>query len=190
VNPSEENIRLPGICFLRGNGVSILVALFCNEDDEENNTTGTSSKIGNSVTNQYCILVEQPRVPIGLSSIYEIPAGMLDDENESVVGIAVKEMEEECGLQIHPYDLIDLTELALEETVHRGYLPIPAIAPSPGGCDEFIRYMYLEKNVTKKELHEMKGRLTGLRDHGEYITLHVVPMNDVWKISGDAKAMM
>lgn len=35
---------LPGICFLRGNGVSILVALCCEEDDST-----------------YSLLVEQPR---------------------------------------------------------------------------------------------------------------------------------
>ena len=38
--------RLPGICFLRGNAVTIFVALFCNDE-------------------QYTLLVEQPRVPIG-----------------------------------------------------------------------------------------------------------------------------
>jgi ADP-sugar diphosphatase len=48
----------------------------------------------------------------------------------------------------------------------------------------------LEKKVTQAELVEMKGRLLGLREHGEFITLTVVPVEDVWKISGDSKAMM
>lgn len=182
-NNNQESKQLPGICFLRGNAVSILVALFCDEEVSKDGITSIQQK-------QYGILVEQPRIPIGVSSIYEIPAGMIDDEHETVAGIAVKEMEEECGIKISPHDLIDLTELALEETVRNGHIPIAAIAPSAGGCDEFLRYMYLEKNVTLEELTEMKGRLTGLRDHGEYITLHVVPMSDLWKVSGDAKAMM
>jgi ADP-sugar diphosphatase len=50
--------------------------------------------------------------------------------------------------------------------------------------------MYLEKNVTVSELEEMQGRLSGLREHGEYITLTVVPMDTVWKVSADAKAIM
>jgi ADP-sugar diphosphatase len=155
--------------------------LFCDESSGDGSTT---------ITNEYSILVEQPRVPIGVASIFELPAGMIDDENESVAGIAVKEMQEECGINIIPSDLIDLTELALEDVVQNGRLPIAALPPSGGGCDEFVRYMYLEKKVTTAQLDAMKGRLSGLHDHGEYITLSVVPMQDVWKVSGDSKAMM
>jgi diketogulonate reductase-like aldo/keto reductase len=35
----------------------------------------------------------------------------------------------------------------------------------------------------------MKGRLSGLRGHGEIITLQVVPFDDVWKVSADVQAM-
>jgi diketogulonate reductase-like aldo/keto reductase/8-oxo-dGTP pyrophosphatase MutT (NUDIX family) len=165
--------NLPGICFLRGNAVSIFVALHCIE-------TGSV----------YSLLVDQPRIPIGQVSCLEVPAGMMDDEKESVAGIAVKEMEEECGIVVRPSDLTDLTELACQEALQSGSIPMAAIPPSPGGCDEFVRFMYLEKKVTVAELEEMRGRLQGLREHGEYITLKVVPMEDVWKISGDAKAMI
>lgn len=165
--------RIPGICFLRGDGVSILVALYCSEDDSV-----------------HSLLVDQPRVPIGMISTLEIPAGMIDGQSESVAGIAMQEMREECGIHIHASDLIDLSALACEHAVASGSLPVPSIAPSPGGCDEFIRYMYLEISVTKAELEQMRGRLTGLREHGEFISLRVVPMDQLWQISGDAKAMM
>jgi hypothetical protein len=49
--------------------------------------------------------------------------------------------------------------------------------------------LYVERKVDSKELEKMRGRMTGLRDHGEYITLRIVPMEDVWKISGDNKAI-
>jgi ADP-sugar diphosphatase len=176
----HQERQLPGICFLRGNAVSIFVALLCDELADDSTV----------ITKQYSLLVEQPRVPIGSVATLELPAGMIDDENESVAGIAVKEMEEECGIIVRPSDLIDLTELALEQAVHDGNLPIAALAPSGGGCDEFVRYMYLEKKVTVEELNEMKGKLSGLRDHGEFITLSVVPMEDVWRVSGDSKAIM
>jgi len=137
----------------------------------------------------YSLLVDQPRIPIGQASCLEIPAGMVDDENESVAGIAVQEMREECSIHIEKTsELVDLTELALKG--HATKLPSVAIPPSPGGCDEVLKCFYLEKKVTEDELSAMKGRLQGLRDHGEYITLRVVPFDQVWKVSGDAKAMV
>jgi hypothetical protein len=162
--------ELPGICFLRGNSVSILVALCCDD--------GTT----------HSLLVEQPRVPIGQASALELPAGMLDGEDK-VAGVACQEMEEECGITIHPRELIDLTHLACQEAVDRGHIPFAGVCPSPGGCDEFIRFMYLEKQVSRTQLEEMKGRLSGLRGHGEIITLKVVPFHDVWKVSADAQAI-
>lgn len=170
IKEEKHDKPLPGICFLRGSAVSILVALFC----------------GDKV---YSLLVDQPRVPIGQASCLEIPAGMVDDETQSVAGIAVQEMREECSIHIKSAsELVDLTELALSGHVDK--LPCIAIPPSPGGCDEFLRCFYLEKKVTESELNFMKDRLQGLRDHGEYITLRVVPFEDVWKVSGDAKAMV
>lgn len=114
---------------------------------------------------------------------------MVEEGQDSIAGTAAMEMEEECGLKIKPSEMIDLTVLACEEAVDAGNLPFPGLAPSPGGCDEFLRILYLEKNVTERELGRMKGRLAGLRDHGEYITLHVVRLKDVWRVSGDANAM-
>lgn len=165
--------HLPGICFLRGDGVSILIALHCPEEDTV-----------------YSLLVDQPRVPIGQVSTLELPAGMIDNHSETVAGIAVQEIREECGIDIHASDLVDLTALAFEDATKSGSLSVASIPPSPGGCDEYIRYMYLEILVTKAELDDMRDRLTGLREHGEFISLRVVPMDQLWQVSGDAKAMM
>jgi ADP-sugar diphosphatase len=161
--------RLPGICFLRGNAVSVLVALFCEDSC-------------------YSLLVEQPRIPLGHASCWELPAGMM--EGDSIVGTAVMELEEECGIHIDPHELVDLTALSCQLAVDQGHLPEAGIATSPGGCDEMVRFLYLERLVTREELEAMKDRLTGLREQGEVITLRVVPMEDVWKVSGDAKAML
>ena len=175
-------MRLPGICFLRGNAVTILVTLFCRSDDQDNVST---------TEQQYALLVEQPRVPIGQVSCLELPAGMMDDESQSVTGIAVQEIREECGIDLDATALVDLTDLALQKTaVQQGHLPLAAIPHSPGGCDEFCRYFYVEKRVTAEELNAMQGRLQGLRNHGEHIVLRVVPLEQVWSISGDAKAIM
>jgi ADP-sugar diphosphatase len=156
---------LPGICFLRGHAVTILVALIC----AETNTT-------------YSLLVDQPRVPIGQASVLELPAGMLDDDTQTIHGTAVKELQEECGISIQPKDLVNLTQLI--------HAPQHGLALSAGGCDEQCQFLYLEKMVTQKQLEAMKGRLTGLREHGEVITLRVVPIEDVWRVSMDVKAMV
>ena len=114
---------------------------------------------------------------------------MIDSVNDGIAGTAAKEMEEECGIRLRASELTDLTQLAMAEVVEAGHLPTPAVAPSPGGCDEFLRYMYAERIVTKSDLETMKEHLGGLREHGECITLRVVPMEDLWKVSGDNKAI-
>jgi len=81
---------LPGICFLRGNSVAVLVVLVDEQTKEE-----------------FFLLTYQPRVPTG-KYIYETIAGMTD--GEEVKGQAVNELVEEGGqeLKIHTNDLIFL----------------------------------------------------------------------------------
>mmetsp|Transcript_25151 Transcript_25151/g.28984 ORF Transcript_25151/g.28984 Transcript_25151/m.28984 type:complete len:308 (-) Transcript_25151:388-1311(-) len=155
-NGIEVPKAIPGIAFLRGNAVGILVALNC-EDGEK-----------------YTLLVEQPRIPVGDVTCLELPAGMID-ANDDVKGQAVSEMEEECMIKLKKSDLIALTETTM--------------LPSAGGCDEGIDLYYVERKVTVREMEDMQGRLTGNKEQGEHIKLHVVPFNTAWKLSGDAKLL-
>jgi ADP-sugar diphosphatase len=157
-------IMVPGICFLRGMGVGILVSLHCLETKEE-----------------YAILVQQPRVPLGESKFLEIPAGMLDGGG-NFAGVAAQELQEECGIHITEQSLIDLTELAYGEK-YRG------VCPSGGGCDEYLRLMYCQLSMTEEEIRTLQGKLGGLREHGELITLRIVKLSEVWKECCDAKAL-
>lgn len=43
--------------------------------------------------------------------------------------------------------------------------------------------------MKKSEIDELEGKLTGLRDHGESITLKLVSFDDAWKASPDAKLL-
>ena len=61
--------------------------------------------------------------------------------------------------------------------------------PSAGGCDEFLRLYVFRRPVEREVLTELEGRLTGLRSEGERIKLHIVPLQDAWKISPDAKLL-
>lgn len=173
--------RLPGAVFLRGPSVAMLVALV--PDDAPADTE-----------ERYALLTVQPRVAAGSLALAELPAGMVDDEGQ-FAGAAAREIREELGLEIPARELRDLTALALrgagqggeggeEEDLAR------AVYPSPGGCDEFIPVYYHERRVPRAQLGEWTGRLTGLRDHGEKITLKLVRMQDLWREGArDAKCL-
>jgi ADP-sugar diphosphatase len=139
---------LDRVVFLRGGSVAVLMIL----------------RPKDSRTERYVILTEQPRIGAGGMSFLEIPAGMLDDSNE-VKGKAIEEIEEETGLTVQKDELINMTELALEtdtdEKVQR------AMYPSPANLDEFIPLLLWEKELDRKEIEGLKGKLTGLRKHNE-----------------------
>ncbi len=78
---SCDGVRVPGIVFLRGGAVAILVLLACEDKT-------------------FILLCRQPRVPVGSVSFPEIPAGMLDGDGK-FAGVAAKELEEETGLIIN-----------------------------------------------------------------------------------------
>lgn len=144
----------------------------------------------NAETEKQVILTLQPRIPAGSLSLPELPAGMLDDSG-TFSGGAAKEISEETGLEISEDELIDMTKLALpssssdeEEQLQQG------VYPSPGGCDEFVPIFLWQKRVPRNTLKEWQGKLTGLRDHGEKITLMLCPLDMVWKVGGrDGKVL-
>lgn len=123
---------------------------------------------------------------------------MLDDSG-TFAGGAAKEIKEETGLEIPEHELTNLTALALhpssttettntdkeeEEDLQDG------VYPSPGGCDEFVPIFLWQKRVPRDQLKGWQGKLTGLRDHGEKITLMLCPLENVWRLGGrDAKVL-
>ncbi len=133
----------------------------------------------------------QPRAPIGSLAFAELPAGMLDDAG-TFGGAAAKEIEEETGLSVPARELINLTERALADAPP----PEPdehlqaAVYPSCGGSDEYLPVFLWQKRVPRAQLADWQGRLTGLREHGEKITLRLARLDDVWKVAGrDAKVL-
>ena len=136
---------------------------------------------------EYVLLSLQPRIAAGSLSFLELPAGMLDDSG-TFAGAAAKEIKEETGLDIHEDDLVDLTELTINalSAEERGngteeHLQ-KASYPSPGGSDEFISILMARKHMARGDIEGLKGKLTGLREHGEKITLRVVRLRDLWKV--------
>lgn len=139
---------------------------------------------------KHVILTLQPRIPAGSLSFPELPAGMLDDSG-SFAGGAAKEIAEETGLEISASELTNMTELAIlaESSDSKEHLQ-QAMYPSAGGCDEFIPIFLWQKRVPRDQLKEWQGKLTGLREHGEKITLMLCPLDQAWKQGGrDAKVL-
>ena len=175
---NDKGEKLPGSVFLRGGSVGMMLIL--QPDDVPQH----------SEIEKHVILTLQPRIPAGSLALAELPAGMLDDSG-TFSGGAAKEIEEETGLKIPAEDLINMTELALpkgerdeEEHLQQG------VYPSPGGCDEFVPLFLWQKRIPREQMKEWQGKLTGLRDHGEKITLKLAPLDQVWRIGGrDAKVL-
>ncbi len=107
---------------------------------------------------------------------------MLDDSG-TFAGGAAKEIQEETGLTIPETELIDMTHLAIHDRdgSQDGENLQEGTYPSPGACDEFIPIFLCEKELLRKEIEDMQGRLTGLRKDGEKITLKLVPLKHLWK---------
>ena len=127
---------------------------------------------------RHVLMTVQPRVAAGSLAFCELPAGMMDGQDE-FAGQAAKEIKEELGMTIAASELKNLSELAGLGPGDEG-LP-EAMFPSPGACDEHITIFSHEKVVTRKQMDEFAGKLTGLRDEGEKITLKLVKLANVWR---------
>eukprot|EP00033_Pygsuia_biforma_P003899 GCRY01004269.1.p1 GENE.GCRY01004269.1~~GCRY01004269.1.p1 ORF type:complete len:379 (-),score=98.36 GCRY01004269.1:152-1195(-) len=158
---------IPGICFLRGGSVAILVVIECPDNGEK-----------------YTILTRQPRAPVGrFFSLGEIPAGMLDGSGH-FSGVAAKELQEETGISIKSSDphLVDLTAMVYGSD-ERG------VVLSPGGCDESIRIFSYTLTLTKSEIEAMNGRLHGEAAEGETIKLEIIPLEELPERCADGKSL-
>lgn len=157
----RNGTAVPGICVLRGGSVALLLQIRDSETGE-----------------LWTVLTRQPRVPTG-RLLLEIPAGMLDGSG-NVKGVAVKELEEECGLKAKPEDLVDLTELA--------YGPGTGIWTDCGLLDEKIRIFLWRTVMTHRQLTELNGKIGGDTPH-EQITLKLIRFEELWKATADGKAL-
>ncbi|KAF7552434.1 hypothetical protein G7046_g7409 [Stylonectria norvegica] len=167
---------LPAAVFLRGPSVAMLVMLI-----PEDAAPGSDER--------YVVFTVQPRIAAGSLGFVELPAGMVDDAG-SFKGAAAQEIKEELGITINENELTCLNDIAALEEEDGSEGLATAMFPSAGGCDEYITIFSMERRIPREQLKEWHGRLTGLRAHGERITLKVVLMKDAWKVGArDAKCL-
>lgn len=107
------------------------------------------------------------------------------DDNGNFSGAAAREIQEETGLEIIESELVDLTGLALPSTEDStGERLGTGVYPSPGGSDEYVPIFLHQRRIPRDQLESWRGKLTGLRDHGEKITLSLSRIEDLWKEGG------
>ena len=70
-----------------------------------------------------------------------------------------------------------------------GFLPQRLVAHTFDDVDEFIRLFMCIKHMPASEIEALEGKLTGLRDRGENISLKLVALKDAWKATPDAKLL-
>ncbi|PSR83962.1 hypothetical protein BD289DRAFT_461100 [Coniella lustricola] len=208
-NNNQNESKLPGVIFLRGPAVGMLVVLIPDDSNPASASTSASETTLNDDDNEkeaYVVLTVQPRIAAGSLGFVELPAGMLDDES-NFAGVAARELEEELGLVIKQDELVCLTDKVAEvkrarekkeddggasmTSTNPQHETLPyAMYPSAGGCDEYIKIFAHEKRVARNTLHEWEGKYGGLRAQGEMITLKLVRLQDLWWEGGmDAKAL-
>lgn len=194
---TDDGQSFPGSVFLRGGSVAMLLVLKPESgSDDRSLEEDRPVDLERRTDEEYVILTSQPRIPAGTFAFTEIPAGMLDDSG-TFSGAAAKEIKEETGLEIEEEELIDMTSLAMDdksedsdEAFNAEEVLQKAVYPSPGGSDEFIPLFLVEKRMSRGEIRALQGKLTGLRDHGEKISLKIVLLKDAWKVAGrDAKTL-
>lgn len=172
VQNHKDEKPLPGIVFLRGGSVAILMIL----RPEEN------------PTERWVIMTEQPRIPAGSLTFFEIPAGMIDDAG-TFVGAAATEIQEETNLTIPEHELVNMTQLALKNAINVESHLKKAMYPSPGGCDEYIVLFLWDRIMSRREIDELEGKLTGKRPY-EKIKVKLVKYEDLWREGArDAKTL-
>jgi 8-oxo-dGTP pyrophosphatase MutT (NUDIX family) len=125
----------------------------------------------------YTLLVEQPRIGAGKLTL-EYPAGMADDSTD-FRGVAVRELEEECGLRATEEELIDIGEQ---------FTPFEKFAIFPERFDEVISVFALKRVMTEEEIRAIDRKQGGV-DEEEQIVTKVVEFETVPNITTEGATL-
>jgi 8-oxo-dGTP pyrophosphatase MutT (NUDIX family) len=159
----KDGDKLPGSVFMRGGSVAVLPVIKDKMSLEE-----------------FSVLVRLNSVPTATDQLPSLPAGMIDN-NGSFAGNMSREIKEEVGLDIKESDLIDLTDIYPKK--------FQGVYVSVGGTDEYIRLFAFETEMESHKIKELQGKLTGLPEEHEKITLQIVPLKKLHEVTPDMKAL-
>lgn len=166
---NQQVVYQSGICYLRDCTVGLLVELYCIDD-------GTS----------WSLLIDQPRIAVGAVSNLELPVGFYDESQEKLIGGDIEMIEEACHISIYTSSLINLSENVNDKNNLQNRL---GMCSAPGQSAEHVNLMVLRKDITKDELLCMRTQFSSQREAGEMVTLRMIPLLDLWKVTSDMKVM-
>lgn len=101
------------------------------------------------------------------------------------MGYEIEEIEEAFGLELNMDQLINLSDEAYEHNPIRN----EGMCPCPGQSGEQVKIMYLRKEISKDHLLMMRKKFSEKREDGALVSLRVIPLADIWKVSADMKVM-
>lgn len=112
----------------------------------------------------HTVLVRQFRICQGMET-YEFPSGQA--ENKSLTLEAIKELNEETGIDIKKKDLKKLDSIQMITSSN----------------SSIAHYYYFKKIVNKRFLNSLENKKTGNLSDNEIISLKVFKMKDLYKIN-------
>ncbi|MEO7427563.1 MAG: NUDIX hydrolase [Fibrobacteria bacterium] len=105
------------------------------------------------------LMLRQRRIGHGGETL-EFPAGMLDEDVDDPVGVAIRELKEETGLDVAPGQIFPLSDRPLYS--------------SPGLDDEAIHYFGCVLELPSRQFGALEGGETGQTHENEFIRLALV----------------
>ena len=112
-------------------------------------------------------MVEQQRVDDGNIAL-EFAAGAIN-KNENIVNAAKKEVLEELKLNINNVDL--------------KYFHKKGVRMDPAMTTSKAYFFYFIKNIDKNFFNSYKNRLSGVRNHGEFLKIKIINLNKLKNIN-------
>jgi ADP-sugar diphosphatase len=155
---SPEGTTLNPICFLKGDAISVLVVLIAEETNDK-----------------YVLLVKQRRICNG-DFTYEHPAGMIDEEDDSPIEVAARELGEEAQLSVDVSELKPLFDKPLYS----------ATATS----DEVLYFFYLERRMPLADIQALHGKSTGAEGENEHTQLQIATLPEAHGLVSNMHGVM
>jgi len=157
---TSEGQRLPGICFMRGASVGVLVLL-----------------IDANARETYVAVLRLPRVPIATFESFELPAGIVKDEGPLAAATGV--MMEKLGFEF----LLENPLINLNAAFY-GKDSLKPIYLSTGGSDEGMVFFACETLLSSEQIASIKK---DLNQHKDIKAIHLIPFDQVLTQSQDSK---
>jgi len=154
---TPEGHKIPPVCFIKGEIVSVLVCL-----------------VDEATGEKYNLLVKQRRICNG-ANIYEQVAGMVDRDDDPL-DVAVKEVEEETGVEVR------------HDQVHR--LNDELLFSTTGTSDEAMHFFYTELTMSKEQIWSYHAQNTGESGEHEHIVTHVCTFPEAKKLITNCNGLL